>query len=109
MINIRNSGQLLSLLDGAVPGRDGRLRLPRDKHRHAANADRLNVNRMIKADRDMADIRHMRDRGVINNRLGSGNASLLVIRQTGIFNLLIDMAEKISGIKGKPDSKWSRS
>jgi hypothetical protein len=72
VINIPNSGQLLSLLDGAVPGRDGRLRLRHDKHRHAANADRLNVNRMIKADRDMADIRHMRDRGVINNRLGSG-------------------------------------
>jgi len=72
VINVPNSGQLLSLLDGGVPGPDGRLRLPRDKHRHAANADRLNVNRMIKADRDMADIRHMRDRGVINNRLGSG-------------------------------------
>jgi hypothetical protein len=27
----------------------------------------------------------------------------------GIFNLLIDMAEKINGIKGEPDSKWSRS
>jgi hypothetical protein len=72
VINIGNSGQLLSLLDGAVSGPDGRLRLPRGKHRHAANADRLNVNRMIKADRDMADVRHMRDRGVINNRLGSG-------------------------------------
>src|SRR5213080_3569796 len=72
VINVPNSGQLLSLLDGGVPSPDGRLRLPRDKHRHAANADRVNVNRMIKADRDMADIRHMRDRGVINNRLGSG-------------------------------------
>src|SRR4029077_18662808 len=72
VINIPNSGQLLSLLDGSVPGPDGRLRLPRDKHRHAANADRLNVNRMIKADRDMADVRHMRDRGMVNNRLGSG-------------------------------------
>src|SRR5436305_5036017 len=72
VINVPNSGQLLSLLDGGVRGPDGRLRLPRDKHRHSANADRLNVNRMIKADRDMADIRHMRDRGVINNRLGSG-------------------------------------
>jgi hypothetical protein len=72
VINIQNSGQLLSLLDGAVPGHDGRLRLPRDKHRHAANADRLNVNRMIKADRDMADVRRTRDRGVINNRLGGG-------------------------------------
>jgi len=72
VININNSGQLLSLLDGAVSGPDGRLRLPHDKQRHAGNADHLNVNRMIKADRDMADIRHMRDRGVINNRLGSG-------------------------------------
>jgi len=72
VINIPNSGQLLSLLDGSVPGPDGRLRLPRDKHRNAANADRLNVNRMIKADRDIADVRHMRDHGVINNRVGSG-------------------------------------
>jgi hypothetical protein len=72
VINVPNSGQLLSLLEGSVPGPDGRLRLPRDKHRHAANADRLNVNRMIKADRDMADVRHMRDRGMVNNRLGSG-------------------------------------
>jgi hypothetical protein len=72
VINIENSGQLLSLLDGAVRGPDGRLRFPRHKHRHAANADHLNVNRMIKADRDMADVRHMRDRGAINNRLGSG-------------------------------------
>jgi hypothetical protein len=71
-LNVRDSGQLLSLLDGAVPGPNGRLGLPRDKHRHAANADRLKFNRMIKADRDMADVRHMRDRGVINNRLGSG-------------------------------------
>jgi hypothetical protein len=72
VINIGNSGQLLSLLDGAVPGPDGRLRVHGHNHRHSANADRLDVNRMIKADRDMADIRHMRDRGAINNRLGSG-------------------------------------
>jgi hypothetical protein len=72
VINVPNSGQLLSLLDGSVAGPNGRLALPRDKNRHPVNADRLNANRMIKADRDMADIRHMRDRGVINNRLGSG-------------------------------------
>ena len=72
VINIGDSGQLLSLLDGAFPGPDGRLRVHGHNHRHSANADRLNVNRMIKADRDMADIRHMRDRGAINNRLGSG-------------------------------------
>src|SRR5438552_6569833 len=76
VINGPNSGQWVSLLDGGVPSPDGRLRLPRDKHRHAANAERVNVNRMIKADRDMADIRHMRDRGVINNRLGSGARDL---------------------------------
>jgi len=72
VINIPNSGQLLSLLDGAVPGRDGRLRVPRQNQRNASKADRLNVNRMIKADRDMTDVRRMRDRGVVNNRLGSG-------------------------------------
>ena len=72
VINIQNSGQLLSLLDGAVPGRDGRLRVPRQNQRNASKADRLNVTRMTKADRDMADIRRMRDRGVVNNRLGSG-------------------------------------
>jgi hypothetical protein len=72
MINIQNSGQLLSLLDGAVPGRDGKLRVPHRDQRHMGNADRLNINRMMKADRDMADIRHTRDRGVINNRLGAG-------------------------------------
>jgi hypothetical protein len=72
VINIKNSGQLLSLLDGAVPGRDGRLRVPRQNQRNASKADRLNVTRMTKADRDMADIRRMRDRGVVNNRLGSG-------------------------------------
>jgi len=72
VINIQDSGQLLSLLDGAVPGRDGRLHVPRHNHRQAGNADRFNVTRMTKADRDMADIRHLRDRGVINNRLGSG-------------------------------------
>ena len=72
IMNIKNSGQLLSLLDGAVPGPDGRLRVPRHNRRNAGNPDRLNVTRMTKADRDVADIRRMRDRGVINNRLGSG-------------------------------------
>jgi hypothetical protein len=71
VININNSGQLLSLLDGAVPGPDGRLKVPRHNHRNKGNGDRLNVTRMTKADRDMADIRRMRDRGVVNNRLGA--------------------------------------
>jgi len=72
LMNIKNSGQLLSLLDGAVLGPDGRLRVPRHNRHNAGNPDRLNVSRMTKVDRDVADIRRMRDRGVINNRLGSG-------------------------------------
>jgi hypothetical protein len=72
VINIKNSEQLLALLDGGVPGPDGRVRFPHNRQRHGVNADRMNFNRMMKADREMADIRRMRDRGVINNRLGSG-------------------------------------
>jgi hypothetical protein len=72
VINVPNSAQLLSLLDGAVPGHDGKLKLAHDKPRHAANTDRRNVSRMIRTDRDMVDIRHMREHAGINNRLGSG-------------------------------------
>jgi hypothetical protein len=75
VINVNNSGQLLSLLDGGVLGPDGRLRFPRHNRRNAGNRDRLNVTRAMKADRDVADIRRMRDRGAINNRLGSGTRS----------------------------------
>ena len=72
VINVKNSGQLLSLLNGAVPGRDGRLKLPPQNQRQAVNNDRLSVSRMIKTDRDMVDIRRVRDRGMINTRIGSG-------------------------------------
>jgi hypothetical protein len=60
------------MLDSAVRDRNRRLTVPSDNRGRVVNADRLNVNRMTKADRDMVDIRRMRDRGVINNRLGSG-------------------------------------
>jgi hypothetical protein len=72
VLNVKNSGELLSLLDGAVPGPGGKLRVPHHNQRNSNRADRLNVARMTKVDRDVADIRRMRDRGVINNRLGSG-------------------------------------
>jgi FecR protein len=72
VINIKNSEQLLALLEGGVRGPDGRLRFPQHRHRHGLNGDRINASRMMKADRDMADIRRLRDRGLINNRLGSG-------------------------------------
>jgi len=73
VINLRDSGQLLSLLDHTVRGSDGRLTV---SHHNRVNdtgkTDRISGDRMMKADRDMADIRRMRDRGVVNNRLGSG-------------------------------------
>jgi hypothetical protein len=72
VIHVTNSDQLLALLDGGVPGPNGKMRFPHHARQHTGNVERLNVNRMIKADRDMADVRHMRDRGLINNRLGSG-------------------------------------
>jgi len=72
VINVQNSGQLLNLLDGAVQGADGKLRVSHHNQGQPMNNDRVNVNRMMKANGDMADIRRMRDRGVMPNRLGSG-------------------------------------
>jgi hypothetical protein len=68
VINIRDSGQLLSMLDHAVPGSDGRLTVSHRNHvDHALNADRT-----MRADRGMADIRRMSEREVINSRHGGG-------------------------------------
>jgi FecR protein len=72
VINVQDSGQLLAMLDGDVTGRGGRLGISRHRQRHAAKADRMNVDRMMKANRGMADIRRMHDRGVLNPRLGAG-------------------------------------
>jgi hypothetical protein len=72
VINVKNSGELLSLLDGAVPGRGGKFRVPHHNQRNSRRADRLNVARMTKVQRQMIDMRQMRDRAVLNNRLGSG-------------------------------------
>jgi hypothetical protein len=73
VINIRDSGQLLSMLDDAVPGSDGRLTISHhNRMSDTGKTDRVNADRMMKADRGRADIRRMGDRGVINPRLGSG-------------------------------------
>src|SRR4029077_12488709 len=73
VINIRDSGQLLSMLDHTVRGPDGRLTV---SHHNRVNdtgkTERISGDGMMKPDRDRADIRRMRDRGVVNNRLGSG-------------------------------------
>ena len=68
VINIRDSGQLLSMLDHAVPGSDGRLTVShRNDIKHAVNADRT-----MRPDRGMADIRRMSEREVANSRHGGG-------------------------------------
>jgi len=73
VINIRDSGQLLSMLDDAVPGSDGRLTISHhNRMNETGKTDRINADRMMKADRGRADIRRMGDRGVINAGLGSG-------------------------------------
>ncbi len=68
VINIRDSGQLLSMLDHAVPGSNGRLTVSHRNHvDHAVNADRT-----MRADRGMADIRRMSEREMANSRHGGG-------------------------------------
>jgi hypothetical protein len=60
------------MLDHAVPGSGGKLKVSHGNHiDHAVNADRT-----MKANRDMADIQRMRERGVINSRLGGGKQAL---------------------------------
>jgi hypothetical protein len=73
VINIRDSGQLLSMLDDAVPGSDGRLTISHhNRMNDTGKTDRINADRMMKANRGRADIRHTRDRGLINPRPGGG-------------------------------------
>jgi fibronectin-binding autotransporter adhesin len=73
VINIRDSGELLSMLDRAVRGSDGRLTVShRNRMNDTGKTDRINVDRMMRADGAMADIRRMRERGMINPRLGRG-------------------------------------
>jgi hypothetical protein len=68
VINIRDSGQLLSMLDHAVPGSDGRLAVSH----HSRMNDAGKTDRTMRADRGMADIRRMSEREVTNSRHGGG-------------------------------------
>jgi hypothetical protein len=72
VINIKNSAQLLSMLDDAVRGPDGRLRFSRHRDRHLANSAGFNVNGMTKADRRIAENgQHVHDRVLSNARFGA--------------------------------------
>jgi hypothetical protein len=72
-MNIRDSGELLSMLDHTVRGSDGRLTVSHhNRMNDTGKTDRINVDRMMRADRGMADVRRMSERGVINSQLGGG-------------------------------------
>ena len=72
VINVKNSGQLLSMLDDAVRGPDGRLRFSRQRDRHLANTAGFNVNGTTKADRRIAENgQHVHDRVLSNARFGA--------------------------------------
>jgi hypothetical protein len=73
VINIRDSEQLLALLDETVRGPRGEIAVLRGHHRgrHWSQARQFNADRVMRTDRGMADIRHMRDHGMINSRAGN--------------------------------------
>ncbi|HEU0209032.1 MAG TPA: FecR family protein [Candidatus Udaeobacter sp.] len=71
VINIRNSGELLSLLDDTVPGRNGRLKFSQSHHRHGQNKDRPMIGRITKAEHNMINSQRSPDRLLSNARLGS--------------------------------------
>jgi hypothetical protein len=72
MINIRDSGQLLSMLDHTVPGSDGRLAV---SHHNRMN-DAGKTDRMMRADRGMAATSRMSERAATNPRVGAGKRAL---------------------------------
>jgi hypothetical protein len=65
VINVSDSGQLLSLLDGAAPGPGGKITIPGSKSTsNLRNSSGINVPGRLNADRHAADIRRMRDRAI---------------------------------------------
>jgi FecR protein len=59
-INVRDSSQLLSMLDQTVPGPDGKLTVSHhDRINHTLTANRINTDRIAKADSRIMDVRRM--------------------------------------------------
>jgi FecR-like protein len=77
-INVSNTDQLLSLLDGATADHDGKIRISGSKNTssNSGNTSRVSANGALKADRHAMDIRHMRDRSAIDSRVVSGKRLL---------------------------------
>ena len=62
-IDVKNSGQLLALLDAAAPGPGGKIII---QARAATGNSQININGKLEADKGLVDIRHSSDRGQIN-------------------------------------------
>jgi hypothetical protein len=76
-INVRNTDQLLSLLDHAVPDSGGKITIPNSKpNRDFRNSSRLNADRLLRANRDALDGQHMRPRSASDSRMGTGKRIL---------------------------------
>jgi hypothetical protein len=72
-INVSNTSELLSLLDGATTDRDGKIRISRSKSTsNSANSSRINANSALKTNQRMLDVRHMRDHSAIDSRPRAG-------------------------------------
>ena len=77
VINVSDSGELLSLLDRAEPGADGKITISGSKNTsNSSNSSRINTAGRLNADHGAMDIRRMRDRSAIDLRLGGGKRAL---------------------------------
>jgi hypothetical protein len=76
-IDVRNTDQLLSLLDHAVPGSAGKITIPNSKRTSdLRTSSRLNADRLLRANRGAMDSPHMRARSANDSRLGVGKRIL---------------------------------
>ena len=73
--NVSDSGELLSLLDRAEPGADGKITISGSKSKgNSSNSGRINTAARLNADHGAVDIRGVRDRNDL--RLGGGKRPL---------------------------------
>ena len=76
-INVRNTDQLLSLLDHAVPEPRGKITIPKSTpNSDFRNSSRANADRLLRANRDAMEGPHMRSRSASDARVGVGKRIL---------------------------------
>jgi hypothetical protein len=76
-IDVRNTDQLLSLLDNAVPDPAGKITVPNSKRiGDLRNSSRLNADRALRANRGAMDSGHLRSHSANDSRVGVGKRIL---------------------------------